>query len=184
MSYRYWVFIAVGLFAGGIVVGLAMPERLGGALSQELAGLQQLAAMLGPFKVTTALFIFLKNVLTLVLSFALSPFFLLMPILALVLNGLLIAVVSVIVIQNASLGVLLSGTLPHGIIEMPALMLGEAAALSFGVMAMGALLSAERRKAFVPGLICNLKYLGLASLLLLPAAFIETYVTPLLLHVP
>jgi stage II sporulation protein M len=48
-------------------------------------------------------------------------------------------------------------------------------------MAITALVSKKHRSELPPNLKRNLKLLGLAFALMLPAAIIETYVTPLLL---
>jgi len=131
--------------------------------------------------------------------------------------------VSAIIIQEKSLGFLVAGVLPHGIFEIPALIIGEAAALSFGfavimllfrkeswavlvsftkqsfwhflltlflilitgifpIVIVMALLTDETRSIFIPKLKQNLRYLIIACALLAPAAVIETYATPLLLH--
>jgi stage II sporulation protein M len=100
---------------------------------------------------------------------------------ALIVNGWILAIVSTIVVEEESLGFVLAALLPHGIIEIPALMLGEAAALSFGATITLSLFNREKRKFVMPNLKQNLKYLSLAISLLLPAAIIETYVTPLFL---
>ena len=71
--------------------------------------------------------------------------------------------------------------LPHGIFELPAFILGEAAALSFGAMVILALFKKERRNLLLPGLKQDLRYLMVAFVLLVPAAIVETYITPLLL---
>ena len=181
MSYKKWLFIAVGLFAIGIVLGLAMPANVAGLLTEDLAALEALASILGPFQVTTALIIFLKNVAALLVSFLFSPLLCLVPILALTVNGWLLSFVSVIIVQEESLGLLLAGLLPHGIFELPALIIGEAAALSFGVTTIVALIAKNRRSQLLPNLKRNLRYLVIACVLLLPAAIIETYVTPLFL---
>jgi len=128
------------------------------------------------------MFIFIKNTSVLLLSFVLSPIFCLVPVLALTANGWLIAFVSTAVVKEKSLGFLLAGLLPHGIFELPALILGQAAALSFGTMAILALVRKERRNLLLPSLKQNLRYLIIACALLLPAAIIETYITPLLLR--
>ena len=99
---------------------------------------------------------------------------------ALTVNGWLISFISVAVVQEESLGVLLAGLLPHGIFELPALIMGEAAALSFGALTIVALVS-KKKDLLLPGLKQNLRYLLIACALLLPAAIIETYVTPLFL---
>ena len=181
MRYRHWIYIATGLFGIGMALGLLIPVNAAQIFDEELAALRELAEILGPFKITTALFIFLKNVSALLTSFIFSPILCLPPILALTVNGWLLSFVSVSVVQEESLGLLLAGILPHGIIELPALIIGEAAALSSGVLVIAALFSKDKSARLLTGLKRNLKYLLLACLLLLPAAIIETYVTPLLL---
>ena len=182
MSFKVWVFISIGLFVIGIASGLATPPAiLTELINEDMAALRELAAILEPFQVTTAIFIFLKNVSALLISFIFSPILCLVPILALTANGWLISFVSVAVVQEESLGFLLAGLLPHGVFELPALIIGEAAALSSGALIIVALVSKERRNLLLPGLKKNLIFLLVACALLLPAAVIETYVTPLFL---
>ena len=180
MSYKRWIFIAIFLFGIALVFGLATPTGIS-LPAEYIAALKELSGILVPFNALTVILIFAKNTSTLLLSFALSPIFCLVPILVLTVNGWLLAVISVTVIQEKSLGFLLAGLLPHGIFELPALILGQAAALSFGTMAILALFKRERRNLLLPSLKQNLRYLMVALVLLLPAAFIETYITPLLL---
>jgi len=182
MSYKRWIWVAVGLFGIGMALGLAIPTSVADFMAEDLAALEELANLLGPFKITTAVFIFLKNASALLFSFLFSPLLCLTPILALMANGLLLSFVSSSVAQQESLGFLLAGLLPHGIFELPALIMGEAAALSFGTMAIIALISKKRRNQLPLNLKQNLRYLVVAWTLLLPAAVIETYITPLLLR--
>ncbi len=185
MRYRLWILIAIALFvigiAAGLIISTLMPAGVVALISGELSALEQLAAIFGPFHATTALFIFFKNFSALLFSFIFSPILCLMPILALAFNGLLLSFISVIVTQEKSVGFLLAGLLPHGILEIPALIIGEAAALSFGVMVITALIYPKKRELLLPNLKQNLKYLLIAFALLVPAAIIETFVTPLLL---
>ena len=181
MSYKKWLFVAVGLFAIGMVAGVVAPFGVTGLLDDDLAALKELAVFLGPFKVTTALFIFFKNVSALLLSFLFSPLLCLVPVLALTVNGLVLSFVSSAVVQQESLGLLLAGVLPHGVFELPAIIIGEAASLSFGAMTILALIVKRKRTLLLPNLKQNLRYLLLAFALLLPAAIIETYITPLFL---
>jgi len=182
MSYKKWIIIATSLFGVGFVLGLAAPASIKSLLSEDIAALKEFADLLAPLpQFAVFAIIFAKNTLTLLLSFIFSPILCLLPILSLTLNGWLIALVSAAVVQEKSLGFVLVGLLPHGIFELPALILGEAAALSFGTAAILALLKKERRELLLPNLKRNLRYLLIALALLLPAAIIETYVTPLLL---
>ena len=181
MSYKKWIFIAISLFGVALVAGLFTPASITSLLSEDIAALEQLGSLLAPFNIFTVIFIFAKNTSVLLLSFALSPLLLLVPILTLTINGWLIAFISAAVIEEESLGFVLAGLLPHGVFELPALILGQAAALSFGAVVMLALFKKEKR-ALLPSLLKqNLRYLILALILLLPAAIIETYITPLLL---
>ncbi len=186
MRYKLWVIIASGLFVIGIGAGLVisaiMPDDINGLLSEELAALEELSTILEPFQATTAVFIFLKNASVLLFSFIFSPILCLLPVLALAFNGMLLSFVSVIVIQEESTSLLLAGLLPHGIFEIPAVIIGEAAALSFGFMTIVALISKRRRNLLLPNLKQNMKYFLLALALLVPAAIIETFVTPLFLQ--
>ncbi len=181
MNYRKWVFIAILIFGIGLVFGLATPTSVINPLFEDAAALQELRNTLVPFKFLTVILVLAKNVSALLLSFALSPIFCLMPIFALTFNGWFLAFISAIVIQEESLGFVLAGLLPHGVFELPAFIIGEAAALSFGAMAMLALFKKEKRNLLLPGLKQNLRYLMVALALLVPAAIIEIYITPLLL---
>jgi stage II sporulation protein M len=179
--------LALVLVAGAVQVVfgvyLAFLEKLRyitGLVSEELVALEELGGMLAPFTFFMFIFIFIKNAIALLVSFALSPIFCLVPILTLVANGWIVALVSTIVMEEKSLGFVLAGLLPHGIVELPAFFIGEAAALSFGATAVVALLKKERRNLLLPSLRQNLRYLVIALALFLPAAIIETYVTPLL----
>ncbi len=180
VSYKWWVFVAVSLFVMGFLFGLATPADIGGAPIEETE-LKKLADFLAPLpQHTLFVFIFLKNVAAILVSLAFSPLFLLVPIAALTFNGWLLGWVANTVIAEKSLGYLLAGLLPHGIIELPALFLGEAFALKFGMSFLFFLFKKERS-----GLRMNLRrdfiYLMVSLALFLPAALIETYITPLFL---
>lgn len=183
MSYKRWIFIAILLFAIGLIFGLATPISITSTISEDITVLDEFSGMLASLpSILIFILIFAKNVSVLLFSFALSPIFCLMPIIALTINGWVLAIVSTIAVEKTSLGFVLAALLPHGIIEIPALMLGEAAALSFGTIVTLSLFNKEKRKLLVPNLKQNLKYLTIALALLLPAAIIETYITPLFLR--
>jgi len=182
MSYKRWLLIAIFLFGIGLVLGLATPASIVGVLSEDVAAFEEFAEVLAPLPQSSIfVFIFIKNVSAVLLSFAFSPIFCVMPVLALAVNGWLLGWVSTMVIQEKSLGYLLAGLLPHGIFELPALIMGEAVALSFGTAVILAVFKKEKRNLLLPNLRQNLKYLTIALALFLIAAIIEAYLTPLLL---
>ncbi len=182
MSHKGWLLIAVSLFVLGLVLGLTTPISAAGPLSQGIDTLEELAKSLATLPQSSILaIIFIKNVSAVLLSFALSPVLCLMPVIALIANGWLLGQVSAMIIEEQSLGYLLAGILPHGVFELPALMIGEAAAISFGITVILAPFKKERRNQLASSLSQNLKYLAVALTLFLVAAVIETYITPLFL---
>jgi len=187
MRYRWWLIIAIALFASGFAFGLADPFNIAGPLFDEIQGLlgtgqvERLGGLLTPFSLVMFFFIFIKNVITLLFSFGFAPIFCIVPVITLVLNGWIVGAAVLIISEQASLGYVLAGLLPHGVIELSALFIGEAAALSLGVMLITALFKKEKRGLVLPNFKQNLKYLAIAVGLMLPAAAIETYITPLLI---
>ncbi len=182
MSYKQWLLIAIFLFGTGLVLGLATPTNIDVLFSEDTAALEEIVDVLAPLPQSSLFaFIFIKNVSALLISFVLSPIFCLVPVMALTVNGWLLGWVLNTVILEKSLGYLLAGLLPHGIFELPALIMGEAVALSFGTTVLLALFKKNRRDLLLPKFKQSLRYLIVALALLLPAAIIETYVTPLFL---
>lgn len=180
MSYKRWLFLAVFLFGVGLVLGLSTPTKMFNLLAGDVAALKELAGHLASLPRSSLwAVIFIKNVSALLVSFVLSPFFCLVPIMALVVNGWLLGLVVVTVTQEKSLGYLFAGLLPHGLFELPAFIIGEAVALYFGSALILALFKKERRGLLLFNLRQGLNYLSLAIILLFLAAIIEVYLTPL-----
>jgi stage II sporulation protein M len=174
--------VSVFLFGGGIALGLAAsPSALTDAGFAVDFG--SFAELIKPFSFATMLIIFAKNILSVVLCFVLSPFFLIMPFVSLSFNGLLIGMVSGVVVSEQSVGFLLAGLLPHGIAEVPALLIAGAAAFSFGSTTLRAAFSERGRESFLPDFVRCLRWMAVAVALLFLAAVIETYVTPLFMGV-
>ena len=185
-KFRIWVIIATGIFLVGLVGGLIFSINSDidavDFFADDLAYLDDIGDLLEPGTIGTFFLILINNVVAFFFTLALSPFLLLMPVFSLLLNGAIISVVSVFVARAESLGFVLTGLLPHGIIEIPAYIMGEAAALSFGFFLMASIFSPRRRSRLGMDLRRSLKFFLIAVLLLIPAAIIETFVTPLLLY--
>lgn len=182
MNFRWGVIAAISLLVTGILVGILAPEGVVSLLARDLAALRELSSTLGPFKLTTAVIIFTRNLTAVWLSFIFSPLLCVLPVISLLTNGFLLAYIGSTVVEQRSLGFLLAGILPHGIFELPALVIGEAAAITFGVVTIMALVWKSKRPLWMPALKKSLRYLIIASVLLLPAAVIETFITPLLIR--
>lgn len=163
MRHRWYLVIAALLFLGGIAIGLGAPAGDAGVLTGDLGSLEKFARFLEDLPPVGMLFFILaKNVAALLFSFALSPLLCIVPIVALVLNGALIGFVALPVSSATSVGYFLAAILPHGVIEIPALVIGEAAALSTGVAVMMVPFRTDARSELGGTLRRNLKYLGIA----------------------
>jgi stage II sporulation protein M len=125
----------------------------------------------------------INNIFKVVLSFLFSPLLCILPLLSLFINGWMISNVGyfIVDVHQYSIGYYIMGLLPHGIFEIPALIIGQAAALSVGAMTIAAVLNKERRAELFPHLRKYLKYLGFVVLLLIVAAGIEAFITPTVL---
>jgi len=167
VNYRRWIFIAILLFGIGLTAGLITPTSIASFISEDInATLKEISSNVVPFSVLTVIFIFIKNASALLISFAFSPILCLLPILALILNGWVIAFVSNIVLQEKSLSFLLAGLLPHGIFELPAFIIG------------GALLWQRRPLGYVGGtgllFLLSMLFVGLIAILLLQPVLTDT----------
>lgn len=182
MSFKWWILVASCLFGIGLGLGLATPASTSGLISEDLIALEELVNYLATLpQFAVFVIILIKNSAALLLSFIFSPVLCLMPVIALVLNGGILGFIAALVAEQESVGFVLAGLLPHGIFEIPALIIGQAAALRFGTMALLSLFQKNSRRLFLPNLKQNFRYLLIALALLLPAAIIETYITPLLI---
>ena len=182
--FRYFVLASSLLFAAGVVLGPTIGSALPGVNSyfgDSFRQLAWLAEWLEPYTFTMFIFILVKNLVSLAASFALSPLLGLMPLFSLLINGALIGYLGKIIAAEESVGYLLLGILPHGVIELPAFIIANGAAFYFGAALMSTAFSARVRAGLAETLVRSLKYLGLAAAMLLPAAAIETFVTPLFL---
>ena len=182
MNYRTWLFISAGLFIFGLFLGLLVPTEGAGLFLEEAAALDEMAGIIAPLpQIAVFIFILLKNISVIVLSFVMSPLLCIIPVITLVINGGVIGLVSAIIVEEESLPFLLAGILPHGILELPALIMGEAVALSFGIAVLQGIFGKDKRDSIKSNVKNNLKYLAISAGLFLAAAIIETFVTPILL---
>jgi len=183
MSYKWWLVIAVSLFGIGWMSGLVTNVGADNILVGDMVGIEELFGYLLQMpQWALFIFIFLKNVSVVVISFVFSPVLCLVPVIALTFNGWIAGFVSKAVAQEESLVYVLSGLLPHGIFELPALIMGEAVALSFGAAVILYPFRKDGRQRVIDNFKHNYRFLIAACGLLLPAAIIETWVTPLLLQ--
>lgn len=192
MMRRYYAFSAL-LFLAGVVVGGGNPA-LEQFVSGQLAGIQEISRTIDASGNPTLLmfgFIFLNNAIKSIVVMYFGVLFGLVPILFVVINGMVIGFLLKWVAAEQGYGVLaelfFKGILPHGIIEIPAILLACAYGLKFGTLSfrsIGVLFQKDKHAfrseygAFVER---TIPVMVLLAVSLLIAAIIESTITVWLL---
>ncbi len=181
IRFRKWLVISSVVFCLSIIVGALLPFEIS---AEAIAPLGELGIDLESLSAPVIFIIILiNNIVAVLFSFVMSPLLCIIPVLSLLINGVVIGMVSSMVLDHQSFGFLIAGLLPHGIFEIPALILGLSAALSFGSVVTLSIFKKPLRDEIMPSLYSNLKYLVVAIGLLIPAAFVEAFITPLFMDI-
>ncbi|MCJ7605040.1 MAG: stage II sporulation protein M [Dehalococcoidales bacterium] len=186
MRFIYWVLVATVLFGIGLAAGTAIGDTALAdfieKLLEQFPTIEDTGVVLGVSTAGLLIFLLVKNILAVAVSVIFAPFFGIFPALSLVMNGMLISYVVSRAIEQESLGYVISLLAPHGVIEIPAFLVAQAAALSFGAAAIYALITRDRDGKLIINFKKNLKILLIAMACLVPAAIIEAFVTPLFIN--
>lgn len=181
-----YLILSVMLFFAGVVVG-GTNESLHGFLDSQLAALAELGNLVESSDNpgwTFFLIIFLNNAIKSALVMYMGAMLGIFPVMFLVVNGMILGYLYTWIGEqgeNAAL-IFLKGVLPHGILEIPAVLLACAFGLKFGALVLKSIGSMFRRR---PGLaneyeafmIRSVPALLLVVAALLAAAFIESTLT-------
>lgn len=174
LSSLRWPFIlSLSLFLALAFAGY----YLGGTLSSILPELEKIyGGLKGLNTVELAIFIFANNSWKSLLAILLGPFLAIFPVLFATSNGLVLGLVGFSVVGSRGLTFFLAGILPHGIIEIPAVLLSSAIGIRIGHETI-------RGKGIREELGKGLKFFALRIVpLLLLAAMVEVFLTPLILN--
>ncbi len=165
----------------GVIAGFSGGANGSNSIIEELEPLFQFYKPYQPF---TVVFLFFKNLLTAGMAFILSPL-IVVPAAILLINGYLLGMVGTIVTNEVSLWAALAALLPHGIFEMPALVIAAAAGFRFGIAVLKKIKSKIRRNEFSVSndFEKSLRLFVLSAILLFAAAIMETYVTPMFMGI-
>lgn len=143
-------------------------------LSEDLGNLKKINP------VAMFLFIFANNA---VKSFAMSllgMFFGVTPLIFIIVNGLLIGVTASVIVAEKGMEFLLMGTIPHGVLEVPAFLIAAAIGLRLGRRYYRSL---RYRDPFRPFFSRSAREMfRIVVPMLIVASFIETFITSLLLR--
>lgn len=187
-SIRNALIWSVILFVAGIGAGWVSTGPLQEILLNQIGGLQEVSRQLeqsGNVQWNFFIFIFFNNAIKSVLVIYAGIFFGILPVIFLVINGMVIGFLVHITTDNgASLfDIVVKGLLPHGIIEIPVIIIACAFGLKFGGLASRSLIelgSAKRQglgKQWETFLRRTLTALCWVVILLFIAAIIESTIT-------
>ena len=125
-------------------------------------------------------FIFVNNAMKAFVVLALGTFFGIIPALFISLNGVLIGIMSSVVISRHGVGYLFAGTIPHGILEVPAFLIAASYGLQLGKRYYRKLKYGEPFKPFFTRAMG--KMFRYVFPLLALASFVETFITMTILR--
>jgi len=188
---RYYILLSAILFMTGMYIGYESVV-FHNYLQGQIEGLADIAG--GLFELEYAelwvfLFIFLNNTIKSILIIYLGVIFGILPIMFLLLNGMILGYLylqTVVVHETATIGDLFIGIAPHGIIELPVVIIACAYGIRMGTIVMKSVLSIFSTKIRKKGemaafLRSTLPLLLFITITLLIAAAIEATITPWLM---
>ena len=167
---------AIGALAGGMAI-IFYPETA--EQLQEL--LKQFAKMFqGMSRLRLAAAIFLNNSVKTLLVILLGPLLGLTPVVFLIVNGAILGAVIPVAVESKGLWSALMTIIPHGIFELPAIFIGTSIGIRLGVHPFRRL-AGKTDSTFLAELAHGLRlFVSVILPLLLLAAAIEVFVTPLI----
>lgn len=181
-SIRNYIAVSIFLFALTAVMGY-----FAAALDPELAAewtkqLEALKWIMDQPPILIMMIIFFKNLLACALSVLLGIGLGLVPLMVVTTNGFLLGVVAYGAIQKAGVLYLMAGILPHGIIELPTVLLSIAIGFRLGYLLVMTVTREEADLAGETRTAVHFLVRWFTPLLFLAAA-IETFITPIAISV-
>ena len=180
-SIQPQLLVVVMLFVlstlAGYVYSFMNPESAE-QLMGEMGGLVDIIKDMSPIGIM--LFIFFNNAVKSLIAILLGAGFGLLPILFVTINGYMIGVVSYVVATEKGFVYVLSAILPHGIIELPMILISAAIGFRIGYEIYCAVTGKPTniKQEFMRGIKFYFRWI---MPLLFVAAVIETFITPLVI---
>lgn len=190
---RHYVVLSAILFIAGVYLGYKS-TIFHNYLEGQIEGLADVAGRLLELENSQFwffMFIFLNNTIKSILVIYIGLFFGILPILFLLINGMILGYLYyyvVILHESGTLGQLVVGILPHGIIELPIIIIACAFGIRMGVLVFkkigGLFIPEHRRKKgeMMDFMIRTPVFMLFITVSLLAAALIETFITPLFMN--
>ncbi|HMK45390.1 MAG TPA: stage II sporulation protein M [Methanocella sp.] len=174
---RAYIYIILGLWIFstfiGIVMAIAMPQESGNFVGRIS---DQMKPLLSESTFTMMINIFLNNSRACAMEVVLGPGLGIVTLLIVFVNGLAMGLVLVMAMAKSGPLITLAALLPHGIIEVPVVIVSAAIGLRFGYCVLMALIRqpVDLVKEAIEGISVFVFWL---IPLLFVAAFVESYVT-------
>lgn len=181
-SIRVFICITVLVFSVAAVMGYFAAAADSELAANWMKELEMFKWILSLHPLLIMLAIFLKNFIACAMSVLLGLGFGLVPLLVLTSNGFMIGVVSYTIIQKQGVLYLLAGIVPHGIIELPTILLGISLGFRLGYLLALIILGEKVDLARETRIAVHFLARWFLPLLFL-AAVIETFITPLIISV-
>lgn len=167
----------LSIIAGYIAYGL-YPEYA----MQSVSGLEELVQMLqGLSPLEIMLLIFINNTIAMFTAILFGIVLGIVPLMVLVLNGFIIGTIVNMLLTENGLSFIIAGLVPHGIIEIPMLLLSTSIGMRIGYEVLSALAGkpSDIKREFIKGM--KLFFYWMIPLIFL-AALIETFITPVVIY--
>ncbi|MDR6555274.1 stage II sporulation protein M [Paenibacillus qinlingensis] len=151
---NHYFIVVVLVFGFSFYMGWANSEQFSHFLEKQLEGLQPMIKSISGKEnpqVWLFIFIFLNNAIKSVLIVFCGLFLGILPLFMLIANGMILGYVLSLQTNESTLAIVVKGILPHGIIEIPVILLACAYGLKLGMlvwkMGVQLLVPAEKRSA-------------------------------------
>jgi stage II sporulation protein M len=178
-SSRQYILIMTGIFIISVIAGLVVSLKDLGLSENYLNMLKQSFGWIKDLSpIGIMLVIFLNNALKSLLAIVLGAGFGIIPVIFVGGNGLLLGLVASQVSSEKGALFVLAATLPHGIIEIPMILISSGLGLRLGYLMYSSIMGKETdmRSELMQ---CLWIYIRIVVPLLFVSAVIETFVTPL-----
>ena len=177
-SLRYSFLLSLFLFLISVYAGYSLSERFPVSMLEMLREIFVGTEEWHPFLLMV--FIFLNNSLKCFLVILLGFIFGIVPLLFVAINGFIVGLITFEVEKLIGLPFALAATLPHGVIEIPMVLLSSAIGIRIGYETVNKM---RGKGSIKRELRRGIKFFALRILpLLLLAAIIEAFVTPLIIY--
>ena len=190
---KSFILVGVILFVIGSIAGYTVylnnPDLANLEGSSIFSGLEQKISFFQNLNILgKIIFIFLNNLLVALISVFLGAILGLFPIFIALMNGFVVGIVPGKVLESNGIGYLLVGLVPHGIFEIPAILIAIGLGLKFGYLIISTIISIllgkstkdNEFKLFIRELKPAFKII---LILLCIGAFVEILITPLLITI-